>query len=817
MTQDVNCARSHDVSIGMSSCHSIPARHVPSSHVSASRYASFPLMLLALLLLAQPLRAGSDSGILVTFTGRVVDSASGDPLIGATIQIEQLRRGAMTDIDGRFVLADVRSGVHTITVRYIGHRPHVEEITLTRDVHREFRLAAMDVELPTVEVLAEANAPLIGSTHPTAVMAPEDVDRHRGQTLGEIVEHIPGVALMQTGASIAKPVIRGLHSQRVLVVNAGLTQEGQQWGGEHAPEIDPFAPERIEVIKGAAGVEYGAGAIGGVIRIEPGALPRHPGIGGTLSLNGFSNNSQGAASLMLEGATALLPGASLRVQGSMRRAGASRARDHVIGNSGFDELDGAVTAGWTGDRVKLSVLASTYGTELGIYPGSHIGNSDDLLRAIAAGQPLKEYPFSYDILAPRQVISHDRISAQGGWIIPGVGQVQAQVGMQQNHRQEFDSHRRWFDTLGTGSSSPAFDLTLTSSSGEVKFRHDPIGGFFGSAGVSVIRQVSVGNSLAFLIPNSRVLGGGAFLMESWTAGALTLNGGVRWDQRSTRVYAYAPKNITDATIDHSSVSGVLGMIWQSSERWSAAVNVGTAWRPPSINELYSDGVHHGTAQYEIGDPLLRPERSLSIDGTFTCDFNVVHAEVSAYANAITDFIMLVPDTRPTLTLRGAFPTFRYGQTDALLTGGEISVLYQVTEDVRVSGSTAIVRGGNRSTGEPLIHMPADRWRAAVHVHLPAPAWMSGTFAELSILAVPRQTRVPSMADYAPPPPGYVLVNLDAGSEMALLSTIMHIGLSIRNLFDVAYRDYLSRFRYFIDDPGRDIVLRLQIPFGRVPK
>jgi iron complex outermembrane receptor protein len=104
---------------------------------------------------------------------------------------------------------------------------------------------------------------------------------------------LAGVTTLQTGSSISKPVIHGLHSNRILIMNNGVRQEGQQWGSEHAPEIDPFIATRLSVVKGAAGVRYGSDAIGGVILVEPEELPFDKSLSGEAECGGIHEWSTG--------------------------------------------------------------------------------------------------------------------------------------------------------------------------------------------------------------------------------------------------------------------------------------------------------------------------------------------------------------------------------------------------------------------------------------------------------------------------------------------------------------------------------------------
>jgi iron complex outermembrane recepter protein len=747
-------------------------------------------------------------------SGVVLDSVNHAPLIGATVMVSGAARqtGGFADEQGRFHFSIDDHGALTILVRYIGYREKSFSINLERDVSISILLAPLPLELNEVTVTEDIDRMKERSgAQSVTVLSAAEIDKLRGQTLGETLSKVNGVTVIQTGPSISKPVIRGLHSDRILVLNAGVRQEGQQWGGEHAPEIDPFAAGKIEVLRGASGIEYGAGAIGGVIKIEPRELHSVPGVEGTLSLNGFSNNRQGSGALMLEAIPAAIPGLGVEAQGSYRRAGDASTPDYVIGNTGFEELDGSLLAAYRTERFRTEVYLSHFGTRLGIYRGSHVGNYDDLMRAITLGRPPVTYDFTYDILPPKQDVRHNLASWRTFFHLANAGELEVRFGAQQNRRREYDAHRRWFDT--TAAAGPAaFDLQLTTYDADVRFRHQPVGRLVGSAGVTVSRQTNVGNSLSFLIPNYRMHAAGVFATESLVFDGIIVQAGGRWDWSTLHVYPYDLRAVPDVTLDRSGASAAVGVVYTFLPDWTLGANASTAWRAPSVNELFSNGVHHGTAQYETGDPALTPERSVTLDATLRYSSAVADLELSAYLNGMTGFIYLYPDPSPTLTLSGLFPTFRYHQADAVIRGLEGTASLQLTDWLRTGIGFSLLRGELTSTGEPLYQMPADRLRLVEHVHLPELGALHEAYAEISAALVRRQDRFPRGVDYVDPPAGYGLLDATLGATFAFAGHDLGLMLSVNNIFDKVYRDALSRFRYYVDEPGRNVVLRLRIPF-----
>ncbi len=751
-----------------------------------------------------------------TVSGRVLNE-SGKPLPAVTAMLPDLELGTFSDEAGRFRMEHVPPGKHRIEFRFVGYRTIATEVEVFegRPTVLEVRMEPQPLLGDDVTVTGDRDlaGELTGSSQSILVLPPAELEERRGQTLGETLESLPGVSSLTTGPALSKPVLRGVHSARVLVLNAGVTQEGQQWGGDHAPEIDPFSPARIEVLKGAASVQYGAGAIGGVIRIEPPELPVDPGVGGRMNTNLFSNNKQGAGSVLVQGALRQLLGLKWRVQGSLRRAGDARAPEHVIRNSGFDERDYSMALGLTTDRMDTEAYFSHFGTWIGIFKGAHIGNTTDLKRLIERGDPSIAGSFTYQIDNPRQRVDHDLLSLRSRIRLGGGGNLELRYGQQYNRREEWDSHAR-----SGGVARPGFSQGLQTHSGDVIFQHRNLGNWYGKVGVSGMRQRNKRFSTGFLIPDFLAHSFGVFALESWTKGKTTVETGLRYDYRWQEIYSNTGRRATEIVeggiFTYRNITGVLGLIHELSPDLAIAANLGRAWRPPGVNELYSHGVHHGTAQFEVGDKTLETESSVSTDLTLRYQGSRGRGEIGVFRSRYDNFISLLPADDLVLTIRGAFPKFAYVQSDAVIQGFDGYLEYGLTKYMDTYLSASFVRGRNTVEDQPLYQMPPTRFIAGLDFHLPT----GGRLLEAGIgfegRFVMRQTDFPEGIDYADPPAGYGLFDMHLNAEVALADHPVRMQLHVHNLFNKRYRDYLSRFRYFIDDPGRDVTFSLSIPFGR---
>jgi iron complex outermembrane receptor protein len=749
---------------------------------------------------------GPPAQVTLRISGLVIDSATRESIIGASVVLEPLSIGRRIGRDGRFEFAGVRAGQYALHVRALGYNEQHIELDLRGDVQLTITLSVKPISGEEIIVRPQIPVTPHGVTNK---MSEEDLDRERGQTLGETLEHISGVTTLQTGASISKPVIRGLHSQRITVLNAGVAQEGQQWGAEHGPEIDPFAPTNIEVVKGASSVEYGAGAIGGVIRVVPRELPTDSAFRGSISLNAFGNNLQGAGSAMLEGTLPGVSGFGWRGQISSRIAGDSRTPDYVLGNTAFKELNGSIALGYAAENYGFETFLSHFGSEIGIFKGSHIGSKVDLERVIAQGRPTAAYEFGYEIDAPKQTVDHELMSLGGHIDLQSLGKLEAHYGLQHNDRSEYESHR--------DPSKPdrrSMRLKLLTHSFDIKLQHEPLGNMTGSFGINGLRQGNVGDGYDLLIPNYLTYAGGVFALEQLGIGKdLTLKLGVRFDHNAMNVYALPAKDVERNEHTYSSASGAFGAIYDLGRNWSVNANLATAWRPPSINELYSNGVHHGSAQYERGDNTLTSERSINTELTLRLQTPQIGLEIAGFVNNFDGFINLVPQPEPVVTVSGAYPSFRYQQSDARFLGGELTLNYQLSEELSTRLTASVVRGEDVMRDEPLFGIPVDR--AELEIEYLLPDWLDGfqsSSIALNTLAVARQGHTPP-GDYAPAPNGYVLLNASMSTHAVLIGQQINVFLEAHNILNKRYRDYLSRYRYFSDDPGRNFILRISLPFG----
>jgi iron complex outermembrane receptor protein len=788
-------------------------------------------MLLAALLLigampqigvAQVVPVGA--GCALSLAGRVIDQRTGEPLPGAVLRLAETSTAEAADPDGHYHFHQLCAGQYHVHVSFVGYAEQVLAVEVRGSTQRDIKLKADARQLGEVRVAGErATVPLISQSQ--ATLTGQALQQTRGLSLAESLKGITGVYSIQTGPTIAKPVIHGLYGNRVLILNNGVRQEGQQWALDHAPEIDPFTATRLSVIKGAASIRYGADAIGGVVLVEPAALPDTAGVGGEVNLVGMTNGRLGAASAFVQGAVpadttrgggrglGLLHGLSYRVQGTLRRAGNSRSANYYLANTGLEERNYSLALGYHRGIFHTELFFSRFDTKLGIFAGSETGSVNDLLAAIARDRPLTPDQFTYSIGRPYQAVVHQLFKAKATVALGSGDRVEAIFARQTDARSEYGSQLPYNPALGD---VPDLFLSLTSHTLDVAYVTDAARPWSATAGLSGSTQANI-REYQYLIPNFRNYGGGAYVLGKHRGERLTLEGGLRYDYRWLRAFLtdVTTGRIIQPTTVYQALTGTLGGALALGHGFTLTTNLATAWRPPTVNELYAAGVHQSAAAYELGNAKLTKEQAYNASASLLYSGAKLEGEVGGYINYIRNYLYLAPAQRYIRTVRGAYPVFDYTQADALFKGVDARLSYRPVSRLTFTSSLSLLWAYNQTASDYLIYAPPNRWQNGLRLSLGDAAGtgrLRRSYVGISNLYVARQNRTPASGDYAPAPAAYDLWGAEAGTVLHAGHQVFDVSLTASNLFNREYRDYLNRFRYYTAEVGQNIQLRLRAPF-----
>src|SRR5687767_9391299 len=214
----------------------------------------------------------------VSFSGRLVNSLSGDPIPGATVTLDELRRQTTSKDDGTFTFDNVPPGTYHMSVLAQGYSSRRSEVKVAADATAAIEVR-VDPELHFQEVVSVAGdaRSQFETFQATSVLAGQELQKQLETSVGATLESQPGVAARSFGPAPARPVIRGLGGDRVLILQDGQRMADlSSQSGDHGVTSNPAAAQRIEVVRGPATLLYGANAVGGLVNIISEDIPTRP-------------------------------------------------------------------------------------------------------------------------------------------------------------------------------------------------------------------------------------------------------------------------------------------------------------------------------------------------------------------------------------------------------------------------------------------------------------------------------------------------------------------------------------------------------------
>lgn len=773
-------------------------------------------------------------------SGEVIDFHDNTPLQEATIIIIEKNSAVVTDTNGKFSINNLCSGKITLQVSHPECETKLFEINVDGNTHKMITLEHHLEELDEIQISSDAISSKTNSAQ-EGVISTKILEQYSSNTLGDALKEISGVSSLNTGAHIVKPIIQGLSGSRVLILNNGVRMQDMEWGDEHAPNIDVNSSGRITVIKGATALKYGGDAVGGAVILEPKRISLKDTLYGKTLLTGATNGRGG--SITTELTKGFESGWFFKGQGSFKRFGDVETPDYILSNTGISERGISLNFGKKSFVQGWNGYYSYYNANIAVLAASHIGNVDDLIRAINSGEPLIIRDFSYDINRPNQEVTHHLGKLEYYKRFEALGKWEVQYDYQHNQRYEFDVR------VGSDRDKPAIDLKLTTHTITTDFSFDSSESIKLNTGLMSRYQNNFANpdtGVRRLIPDYDKYEVGGYITSNYQfTNQLILDAGARYDfnkidakkfyqvsRWEERGYDEDFSNIiiddqgtqylTQPVFNYHSFSAAIGLQYKFDDDKETRFNYTLSQRAPNPSELFSDGLHHSAARIELGDLNLKQETSHKLSLSVLQNTNNWGWEVSPYLNIIKDYILLEP-TGVEFTLRGAFPVWQYRKSNVSIIGLDANAYVNLSSQWRTDHSFSIVKGKETDNKTPLINMPAPNFKNKVSYS--KKSWHDFKVFLESRYVFKQNEFPPNLYVFSPETNEDVLLEinttpdpyhlLNASTSMTFLlgkECNISVGLTVNNLLNENYRDYLNRLRYFADDLGRNFLLKLKFNY-----
>jgi iron complex outermembrane receptor protein len=720
------------------------------------------LTLVFVLLVAAPWPAAAQqSGVIA---GTVTGTLTGDPVANAVVRVQSttFNRQVTTDANGRYSIPDVPVGSYDLVVRQNQFLPYRMDVTVrageqTLDV-------SLDPELHFSEVtsVSPEGRSQFETFQATDVLGGQELTKELQGTLGATIENEPGIALRSFGPGPARPVIRGLDGDRVLIVEDGLRMgDLSSQSGDHGVTVNPASASTIEVVRGPATLLYGANAIGGLVNVVTGEIPRAPvtRATGSFTLDASSGAPGGGGA----GDVSVGNGRfALHMAGSGRRAKDFKTPDGTIPNS-FNRAGAAeVGAGYTSARGYLGASYAWDKTHYGI-PFVEEGETN---------------------LNPRR----QNVTIRG--------ESRSMNGFFDGVRGSFGVRRYKHDELDGEVVATAFVNNTTEL--ELLGHHRQFGRLNGSIGGSFLTRNFSASGEEALSPEVDQRGGALFVYEEIAASQhAQIQFGGRIEHTSFEPQADEPSR------DFNNFSGSVGLLFLPTDQTTIAFSFASAARNPALEELYFHGPHPGNNAIENGDPELSSERSLGFDASLRWRSAVAAGEVTFFVNKINDFIFR-QFTGEVDEEEGLAETV-FAQADGRLAGIESHIDVKVAPILWVEGGLDYVRGELTGIDSPMPRIPPLRGRAGVRIQRNAfQAGVDGIFTA-------KQDRIYTAGFGGAvvgetPTDGYNLMKLFASYTFGTDRMANTITVRLDNATNALYHNHLNYLKDLAPEMGRNFAV-----------
>lgn len=743
--------------------------------------------------------AQADASLQGAVTGVVSDASTGLPIVAAQVQLEPLHRADLTHADGRFTFTNVAAGTYTLSVERLGYQAASLEVVVqagaTASLRIDLQVAALQLGGITVSTGALSPRSADDVLSPVSTISGADLDRRASQTLAATLDGRPGLTSTSLGPSTARPVIRGLGGDRIVVLEDGQrTGDMSALSSDHAVASETLTVSQIEVVRGPMSLMYGSSALGGVVNLVREEIPTSAPdrLHGMLSLQAASGNDG------LTGAGFVASGvgrAAVRLEATARNSANLGTPLGRVPNTGGRTFDVAVGVGIPGEHADGGASYRFYANEYGI-PGGFVGG-----HATGVDIEMRRHALHAKGELHRDARLISSISFDGG--------------LTRYHHTELEP---------SGAIGTTFDQDLVQ--GEVVARHARIGGLReGAVGVhGQYRDLRTGGSLR--TPSTWDVALAGFAVEEFGTEAVRFQAGIRYDYaryepRDTTSFVTAGGQRTPVRVrSFGSLSGSAGLLWVMSDALRIGASASRAYRTPDFNELYSNGPHLAANSFDVGDPSLGQETGLGLDAFVRITHDRVRGEAAVFRNKLSDYVFPSSRGRAELGAQGGRPRFQYTNENARFAGFEGELLVALTSALRAEASGSVVNAVFTSQRAPIPIfdgidttfvaasrypplIPPPQGRVGLRVEHP------GRFAGVGAKFVSSQDR---LGDFETTTAGYALFDASAGLRLVRGGTLHTITLRLDNAFDVEYRDHLSRIKEIMPGAGRSVSLLYRMVF-----
>jgi len=772
--------------------------------------------------------------------GVVVDE-NNEPLTGAVVILYPIKMASITDASGNYVLENLSKGSYKLEVSFMGYNTHIDTVSIVGQITRSVQLKVSALSLQEIVVTDNyAETRKKEESLNLEIVNDDYLKQNMGGSLMNSLERLPGVTTIDIGSGQSKPVIRGLGFNRVVVVENSIKHEAQQWGADHGLEIDQYAVDNVEIIKGPASLMYGSDAIGGVIDMNNRNLPAENSIGGVVDFSGKTNNNLVGTSIALYGRKkwfyvnarlTLLDYGDYKVPTDSVDIYSYRAalHDNHLRNTAGKEQNLHFSFGVIQKRFQSRFFMSSINGKNGFFANAHGLEPRNVDTALHDKS-------SRDIQYPYQKLSHYKLINVSRYRWEKLN-LESNIGFQRNLRQE------WSQYVNHGYMPPIFPDTLNFHP-DLERQFDK---YVYSANLKVLYHLSEKTQLnfglngefqdnridgrGFIIPAFKQINIGGFALGKFSFSPKSiLQLGIRYDYgklNTSEYFDWFQSPVVengDTTMQYlmraneiervfSNFSWSIGYNYNPG-KWTYKVNFGKSFRMPIAKELAANGVNYHRFSYEVGNPDLSPEISWQVDLGTEYSSRRFAIGASPFLNYFSNYIYLNPSYEHDRLYGNGNQVYNYTESKVLRYGAELHTHYELFSFLQLGVIGEYVYSEQLSgdkKGYTLPFSPPPSGIFNIKYKKQKMKFVENAYLSIDYrITAPQNNIVPPEETTA----GYQFFNLGLGGDVVFKNQSITISMQVQNLFNTKYFNHTSYYRLInVPEPGRNIIVNISLPFS----
>ena len=774
------------------------------------------------------------------FTGTVVDE-NDNSLTGASVIIHTINKSDVTDVNGDFIIDDLVNEKYEVKISFLGYETLTTTISLIENKRYKFQLEEASLTLDEVVVRDNhSEHRRKESSLNVELVNDEYLKQNLGGSLMQSLERLPGVTTIDIGSGQSKPVIRGLGFNRVVVVENNVKHEAQQWGADHGLEIDQYAVDNIEIIKGPSSLMYGSDAIGGIIDIKNRNIPAENSFGGTIDLSGKTNNDFVGTSVSLFARKKhffITARATILDYGDYQVPTDSVAiysyhvllHNNFLRNTAGNEQNLHTSFGIIKERFQSKFYVSNVHSRSGFFANAHGLEPRNVDHEVHDAS-------NRDILYPFKEVNHFKVINRSTYWAKK-WRLEFDLGYQRNDREEWSIYTPhgympavFPETLDFGADlERQFQKDIYSTN--AKFFYELSKKTHLNTGINGEYKINKINGRGFIIPSYQQLNLGSFMMaKHHFSDESLIQAGIRYDFGNINTASHtdwfmSPIYENDDTIyqnleraaninrNFSNFTWSIGYNY-NPEKWSYKVNIGKSFRMPIAKELAANGVNYHRFSYEVGNADLSPEISYQLDAGVEFHSKNFAIGASPFINYFRNYIYLNPTSTFDRLYGFGNQVFEYTQSEVLRFGGEIHTHYEVSDDLQLGFIGEYVYAEQLSgekKGYTLPFAPPASAIFNIKYQKPQIAFVNNSYISLDYRLTAAQN---SIVPPEEPTDGFQVFNLSLGGDVVVKNQKIDISIQVRNLLNTKYFNHTSYYRLInVPEPSRNFIVNISIPFS----